>query len=174
MQHVMGEQKVPKPDWYVCWFSCFHSLCYLGKTTVWDQRQLNHIYAIIKKSTKGKKYQKMRSVPLSSFTIIKIPVDPATLDAWEDLLIHQFKPSLNSKGIPQALDPRKIISACGISKIPHTQPLSSTPLSMQSLASKNLSSTIFSSASWSSTSLITLMENFVRKRMSTIDRIPEL
>ena len=29
-----------------CWFSCFHSLCYLGKTTIWDKRQMLHIYSI--------------------------------------------------------------------------------------------------------------------------------
>ena len=70
-----------------CWFSCFHSLCYLGKTTVWEKRQMLHITSIIKKKRKGRKYERMRAVPLSSLCIIKIPVDPATLDAWEELLI---------------------------------------------------------------------------------------
>ena len=64
----------------------------------------------------------MRAVPLCSFSIIKIPVNvnPATLDAWEDLLIHEFKPSLNYMGIQTKSPTLKIHAALGIQKPPST------------------------------------------------------
>ena len=84
--NIFSEEFATSSSCLYCRFSCFHSLCYLGKTASWDPRQMNHIYAILKKTTKGRKYARMRTVPLSSFSIIKIPVNPGTLDAREDLL----------------------------------------------------------------------------------------
>ena len=96
------------------WFSCFHSLRYLGKTIIWDKRL--HILSIIKKKSKGRKYARMRAVPLSSFSSIKVPVDPATLDAWEELLIRVFKPSLNIQGVQPKSSILKIYAAHGMNR----------------------------------------------------------
>ena len=85
---IFSDDFVTSSAFSYCWFSCFHSLCYLGKIISWDPRKLSHIYAIINKKSPWEKYARMRLVPLSSFAIIKIPVSPATLDAWEELLIY--------------------------------------------------------------------------------------
>ena len=165
---IFSDEFASSSAFIYCWFSCFHSLCYLGKTISWDPRQLNHIYAIINKKFAGKKYARMRLVPLSSFAIIKIPVNPATLDAWEELLIYQFKPSLNSLGISNKNSNPKILSASGINNPDSKIPKSEIRLSRKSLRSINLSWTIFSSASWSSTSLVTLVDPILGKGKSSL------
>ena len=55
------------------------------------------------------------------------------LDAWEDLLIYQFKPSLNSMGVEQKTDSKGIYTSCGIPKVSPIQPISSIPIAMISL-----------------------------------------
>ena len=59
-----------------CWFSCFHSLCYLGKTTIWENRQLNHIYAILKKKSIKTDLKNPRSSWNSEPTIYQSEIGP--------------------------------------------------------------------------------------------------
>ena len=103
----------------------------------------------------------MRAVLLSSFSIIKIPVDPATLDAWEELLIRVFKPSLNTQGV-QPKNPN--------SKPHETQGMRRPNVrsNRDPFISRQLTWTIFSSNSWSSTSLVTVAEKILGKGKSSM------
>ena len=167
---IFSEEFITSTAFLYCWFSCFHALCYLGKTTSWDPRQLCHIHAILNKKSLGKKYARMGRVPLSSLSIIKIPVDPATLDAWEELLIFKFKPSLNSLGIMKNAVASKIHSAYGENAPQPMQSYQKFDLSRKTLSSSSLSWTIFSSVSWASTSLVTLANSAFEKGKTSLMR----